>query len=271
MKNNKLILNADRHDLDLNSHGHKPLGEAPGMIKIIKKNLTPILLTAPFLAFAMGYAISFVTFQIKIKKVPNLIGKNLHQAMLNASSRQLSLRLLKEKEDDLLPEGTIIQQIPKPYQAARLNQSIFVIISKKPQPFRAPHFLGEKIPTITPELAKHGISSKIVKFKGKHSSKICIAQAPQQGEEIANKKMILYVSKGIDNLNIMPNLKNLSLQEADNLLQQSKNITLETYDDYGALISSSSFGYKIIDQKPMAGSIVDLNKPLSIQLLASYA
>ena len=203
-------------------------------------------------------------------KVPNLIGKNLHQAILDASSRQLALRILKEKEDDLLPEGTIIQQIPKPYQTARLNQSIFVTVSKKPQPFRAPYFLGEKVSTITQELAKHGISSKIIKFKGKHSNKKCIAQTPQEGEEITQKKMILYVSKGIDNLNIMPNLKNLSLKEAQNLIQQSQNITLEVYDDYGSLIPSSSFGYKIIDQKPMAGSIVDLDRPLSVQLLTSY-
>lgn len=237
------------------------------LLKKIPQSLYVLIWFIPFIFFAFGYFLSFINFQKKTRIVPNLIGKNLQEALLTTSAKQLALRLLQEKEDSLLPEGTIIQQSPKPYQTARLNQSIFVTISKKPKCFCAPNTLGKKIPEITAELIKHGISTNIVTFKDKHSQGTCVAQAPQYGKEISNKKMLIYSSKGMDTLHIMPNLKQQSLKDGYKLAKQP-HITVESFDTNGFPIHSEMSDYTIIDQKPMAGSIINLKKPLNVQFLA---
>ncbi|MFH0898491.1 MAG: PASTA domain-containing protein [bacterium] len=251
------------------------------MLKKISKIFINLTWFFPFIAFFIGYILCFFVFQFRTKAIPNLIGKNLHQAMLNSSSNRFSLRLLNEKEDDLLPEGTIIQQIPKPYQFARLNQSIFVTIAKKPQPFCTPDFLGKKTLSITPELTKNGISSKTIslspriesetKSKENPSCQTCIAQSPQYGEPLINKKMTLYISEKTPNLYITPNFKGLALNAIQELLEPMKNVDCETYDTSGFSVPLATSGYKILDQKPTAGTIVDLSKPLNIQLLVTIA
>ena len=236
-------------------------------LKKIPQSLYVLIWFIPFMGFAFGYFFSFINFQKKVRVVPNLIGKNLQEALLTTSAKQLALRLLQEKEDSLLPEGTIIQQSPKPYQTARLNQSIFVTISKKPKCFCAPDTLGKKIPEITADLAKHGVSTNIITFKGKHSQKTCVAQAPQSGKEISNKKMMIYASKGMNTLHIMPNLKQQPLKQGCKLAKQP-HITVESYDTNGFPIHSDTSDYIFIDQKPMAGSIINLKKSLNVQFLA---
>lgn len=212
---------------------------------------------------------SFFQFQAKTKNVPNLIGKNLRESMLVCATKQLALRLLQEKEDNLLPEGTIIQQSPKPYQQARLNQSIFVITSKRPKLPIAQNFLGKKITDVSSQLTKNGISSKVFSFKDRYSAGTCIAQTPQPGDEITNKKMIIYESEGTDNPYIMPNFKNLTLKEAKKTLLEQPNISIEAYDSIGYPIPLDSFSYVITEQEPKAGSIINLKKALNVQLLAT--
>ena len=236
------------------------------MLKKITKHILFLSCLVPFVGFILGYSIGFFSFQTQSRTVPNIIGKNLHEAVISASAKQLSVRLLREKEDSMLPEGTIIQQIPKPYQTVRLNQSIFVTVSKKPPPLLAPEALEKKIHGISAALTKSGINSRVITFVGKNSCDMCVAQSPRPAEDVGNKKMTLYVSAGTNHWHIMPMLKETPLNDVVTLLKKP-NITVEVFDTNGFLIPPDSFGQLVIDQKPMAGSIVNLDKPLNVQLL----
>ncbi|MFH1831998.1 MAG: PASTA domain-containing protein [bacterium] len=226
----------------------------------------------PFIGFMFGYAGGFFFFQTQTQEVPNLIGKDLHSAIESASAKQLSLRLLQEKEDALLPEGTIVQQTPRAFQKTRLNQSIFVTISKRTAPNTAPNLLQETREIITQKLLKNGISQKIITFATNKTNNTCVAQSPQPGETIQNQKITCYISTEIPNMHIMPNFKGTNLQTVQTLLQQ-KNITLEIYDTAGSTINAETNiddqSRIITDQKPIAGSIINLNKPLLAQVLVS--
>lgn len=227
-----------------------------------------LILLFPFFGFISGYYFLYVFLQKKEIEVPSLIGRNLRDCIKEVSKKGLSLKLLREQEDSDLPQGVILQQIPSTHQKIRPNQSVLVTISKKPKPTITPNFVGLSHNQINLNTKKAGIQSKSFWIKSIYPTDNCICQYPESGFILKNQKLITYLSTGQNSLFIVPNFKDYLIHDVKQNLN-CDNISLEILhvkEDWDDFNEQNCF---VIDQKPIAGSIVDMNKPLRIQLQVS--
>jgi len=234
------------------------------MYKSIKEYIATVLWTVPFACFIVGYAFCYFLVHKSEIIVPSTLGKNIQEAAGILSSKNLGMRILAEREDALLPEGLVLDQIPKPGRTIRPNQHVFVLVSKRNSNKIAPDLCNKKIGEISEWARKNKIDLKIINVSSPHPKETCFAQSPNPGCKVSRKKVIVYISGGRKTFHIMPKLVGLQLDETKSLLK-SVNAEVDVVKS-NAPAAEDSNG-KILDQKPMAGSIVDISKPLYVQVL----
>lgn len=197
--------------------------------------------------------------------VPNVVGKSVHDAMLVLSYKNLGLRLAHERIDDILPEGTIIQQIPAAERSIKPNQPVFVTVSKKTSLPLAPQVSDQTYSQVTKLLEKMPLTLKTIWLESSFSRNKCLGQYPLPGKEIVDNELVVFVSSGKSQLYVVPNFKGQSLEVVLELLQANK-VDFELVGIQKPLQSSKNKDFVVQDQQPMAGSIVDLNKALTMHL-----
>ncbi len=231
----------------------------------VKKSLFARLWFIPFLGFLLGYLITSYFLHNNDFATPNVIGKTLQEGIHILSDSHLGLRLLQQLEDDSLPEGTIVDQLPHPLQRIRPNQNVFVTISVKQRNALTPDFWGKRIKEVQVMVSKLGFESEEVKLHTAYPAGMCIAQFPPMGQELDTKKVTLYFSAGRSTLFIMPNFKDKLLSEIDKTLQQY-DVRAEVFHEQPQPPDHACSMCKVIDQQPVAGAIVDMVRGLQIQL-----
>jgi beta-lactam-binding protein with PASTA domain len=230
-----------------------------------KMNIKSLSWIFPFCFFIFGYLFLYFFSSKNELIVPNIIGKNVHSSIKLLAEKGLSLRLLREQEDLDLPEGVILDQMPKSGQKIKTNQNILVTVSKKPAPLLAPDFLGQDHEAVVKKSSKIGIQTRICWFKSVYPINTCIAQYPCAGEKIEERKMIAYFSSGAQNLYVVPNFKDYRIEQLKELFKKD-DVSVEVFHLKNIEPGHVCVDCKVLDQKPIAGSIVDLNKKLFIQL-----
>jgi len=232
-------------------------------MKKIKKS--HILWVLPFCSFIFGYYVLHLFLQKKTLYVPNIIGKSLQQGMIILSEKGLSLRLLREQEDADLPQGVVLDQIPKPQQKIRPSQNIFVTISKKPKPVLTPDFLGQHHTLIAKEVLKKSIQSRVFWLKSFYPANTCIAQYPQPNKTLETGKVLVYLSQGSESLFVVPDLKHCLVSDVLKKID-TENVEIDIFHIRKVGEGHTCVTCNIVDQKPMPGSIVDLGKKLHLQI-----
>lgn len=213
----------------------------------------------PFISFFSGYILFFFLYTPQKLAMPSLIGKNIHEVAKILSNNQLNLRILKEKVDTLLPEGTIISQIPAPHQKIKAHQLVFCVVSALPPIAKAPYLIGKNIQEIEQALNAEGIIHKQYAFESIYPENYCFAQLPPPGQKIKDNCVITYQSKGPSSLLLMPNFVGKKIKEIKSLL--------ELHDIPVSLIHKNITGPAhtcdecyVTEQKPLAGSFFTLKK-----------
>lgn len=232
----------------------------------IKSNFSEIFYSiAPFVCFILGYIFCIIIFSNKTVKTPNLIGKNLHEAIKLTSNMQINLQLIGEKECPGIKEGNIVTQKPIAGRLIKKSQSILVMISKS---------IAEKI---TPNITKLSLDQaelfckdQQIKFK-KYKvpcnlpKDACIGQFPAEKESLTSKKLIAYYAKEHNDFYIMPNFVGQSLSEVTNFLEQNR-IETRIVNHQEKLMNTDHKDTIIISQNPFAGSIIKLHKKTAVEL-----
>jgi len=225
--------------------------------EIIFMNFKKNLWLLPFFSFLVGYQIINLFIKDKEFSVPNLIGKNLNEAIRITSEKNLNLRISGEKKDDQLPENIIISQVPNK-QRIKSNQSIYVVISKKSPKFLLPDLKEKNLKEIEDIAKQNNLKIKIYYNLSDQPENRCISYIYDK------KNIILYISSGNNKPFLFPNFKNRSLKDVVYLLNLNKlNFKVITTNES---IYNDNKNYVVVDQKPIAGSILSLDK-INIQLL----
>lgn len=224
-----------------------------------------IIFFIPFLGFVAGYFLTYWFMQKTAIPTPNIIGKNLQESVGILSKNCLGVRLLREQEDAVLPEGTVLDQIPKPYQRVRPNQNIFVTVSKKEGLLQVPDFWGHKYQDALETAKKMSIEVKSFYLPSNFGKNSCIAQYPQAGQLFLNKRLLTYFSSGTDVLCIMPLFSGLLVKDVRDFLEQN-NVEFELFHNGKVPQDHECLTCKIIEQRPTAGSIVNIQKKFVVQL-----
>ena len=151
----------------------------------------------------------------------------------------------------------VLEQVPKPNLMIKPNQHIFVTVSKRPDDFIVPNLFGQDYNTIS---QKDVIPLKMFWLQSDYPKNFCIAQSPKYGRILSKKPFVAYFSAGKNQLVVFPDLKHRSADEVKNFLEK-EDLNVEIIPDFYDVKECV-----VIDQKPMAGSIVDKSKKLYVQL-----
>jgi beta-lactam-binding protein with PASTA domain len=224
-----------------------------------------LLWILPFLAFLFGYVLSSYLLQKRELQVPHIIGKTLAEGVQILSEHRLGLRLLVKHEDASLPEGIILDQLPRPLQKIRSNQAVLVTLSTRKKILLMEDFYGKKRKDCLEYAEKKGIELSIVDLHDRHCKNICIAQIPSLGQELLTKKITLFFSAGPKKIMTMPLLKGFCVKELDSILQE-RDVSTEIIHTTPVASSHACDNCVIIEQQPFAGALVDLSKPLKFQI-----
>jgi len=228
---------------------------------------------APFFAFMFGY-ICLQFFMIDtIIQAPNLVGKNILQAVKISSSHKLNVRIITEKEvGDVVP-GTIITQNPLPGTSIKAHQSIFIVITKLAVPILAPALINRNIDEIDLVCKEMGLKNKIYFLRSSDPKSQCIGQFPSPGQLIDSKKINTYVSLGNQTQYLFPDLTGAMIEDViqflkpygivPNYSEVVKNVS-DKKPNWMLVHEKSNF--IVVNQKPLAGTFVTPNNKLQVYL-----
>lgn len=234
------------------------------MIKKISRFISDFIWIFPFIGFLSGYFVALFYVQNLEVIVPNIIGKNVYKGLSLLSAQHLGMRIQQEFDSELFSPGTILDQSPKANDTIRMNQHVYVTIAKKPDPIKAPEVQFINQNEILQRFNKLGINFKFYKINSNQLEEKCIAQYPNAGELIIDNKMSILISQKKDTYFLIPNIKGMSLDSVKEIFDKT-NIVLEVFHQETDSIHNKNNGI-IIDQYPVAGTVVDGNTQLVIQV-----
>lgn len=216
--------------------------------------ISQFLWLLPFLSFVTGYFFTRAVFHQSHIETPSLVGKHLYEAFALLSNQNLSPRLLDQKIDPDLEEGTVINQIPHAGKKVKQRQSVFLVLSKKPPITPTPQLVGKSLSEIKQLGEKKSYKIKPYFVPSNYPSHQCIAQSPVAGKPIEHNCVTTYISTDQKKPIVWPNFINKPLRDVSEFLAQ--------YQIEPHIISHSSrttSHARVVDQRPLAGSIVSLS------------
>lgn len=234
------------------------------------KKVRSFLWILPFFSFVVGYQlVRFLTHTVVVI-VPPLVGLHMHDAIKILSADKLNVRILAEKEDPDSPEGIIISQTPGHGKKIKPHQSIFLVITRKPPKPKTPALGGLPIEDARAKVAQSRIVLDVYQAESSYPKDTCIAQDHVAGDELEQKSMSIYVSTGTTPLRIVPDLIG---KRADEITRFFKPFGVKVeFIHQGADGTDKEHvcaQCTIVEQRPLAGSIVDLTKTPTIYVTTS--
>lgn len=220
---------------------------------------------APFITFIVGYFFLQLFISDNVVQVPALLGQDLLQATKICSQYTLNLRIIDEKEVVDVQPGTIVKQKPLPGKSIKRNQSIFIVITKLPEPVLAPHFITEQGDQIEKTCQDKGIKNKFYFIESSYPQGQCFGQIPLCGQPLEHKKMSSYISAGTAQQYLFPDLTYVPLQDVMEFFKQY-NILCDVYYKDQKIIAPYSSNFIVVNQKPLSGTLVQPNNKLYVQL-----
>ena len=218
----------------------------------------------PFLFFGIGYYLPALVVARDVIDVPSIVGKSLREAALVLSNKGLNLRLVREEERTDLPDGFVLEQVPSPSRTIRPNQHVFVTVARRPASLHVPDFVGLVAPEIATWAAEHDIPLQAHYVRSSITSGQCAAQCPAAKQIISEQPLIVYISSGTEKRAIVPDLVGEGIVEAQKALS-AVHALVDVVHTRGAP-KDHKCTCIVREQKPMAGSIVDLSQKLHVQL-----
>ena len=212
-----------------------------------------------------GYGATYMYFQRQEVRVPNVIGKDVCQALMLAQKSRLGLRLVAQREDTTVPEGTILDQIPRPALSARINQTIFLTLSKQPALEQVPDFWGQEHKQIRSYARKNDVSLTVFYVYSKYPQDTCIAQCPLPGGVLSNKAITICISLGSLPMYVVPDVRKSTVEDVEAALTRF-GVRFERIHTEPIEAEHTCQHCLVDEQFPAPGSIVDLSKGVFMQL-----
>lgn len=228
-------------------------------------NIKPYLWILPFLSFFLGYTVISRIIGARSVKTPTLLGLDITAASKLLSDANLNLRIIDQKVDTDLPDNLIIQQTPKPDQTIKANQSVFCVITKRPPHAAAPNLL-QRAESELNTLADNAVRITSYRVPSIYTEGTCIGQFPKPKESLQDKVITAYVAHNPNSQALFPKVIGKTVQEVFSWLQPY-GFKKEVIHRKTITHTTDTCDCIIIDQKPLAGTIVDIKKTMLIQLI----
>lgn len=225
-----------------------------------------LLWLMPFGSFIFGYVLISLLHTKSAIQTPALMGKTLDQAVLILSQANLNLRVVGQKEEAQLPEGTILSQTPTAGSTIKEQQALYVTIAKKPVPLAMPQVVGKTEAQALAEIETLSLHAKIYRIPHEQTAGTVIAQAPDAGLSASAQPILLYVAADGQKPILMPNFKQRLVDEVIAFLDL--NGITPTILHTPVTPDHRCTHCHVLDQRPLAGTFFkrSKDKPLQVQL-----
>jgi eukaryotic-like serine/threonine-protein kinase len=222
----------------------------------------------PFACYLTAYACMGKFFGNRTIQAPYIVGKTVRDAVLELSAYNLNMRVLSHAIDADLPDGTIVEQMPLPGVVIKPYQSLYVVISKKPDSIKTPLCIGKSYNEIVDMFKSAGIKGKFYRVSSTQPIDYCISQMPLSGSPIEHDGVTVYLaSPGITQSYVLvPDMRGALVQEIREMLALygiKLDIQRDEYSKHNTLLDECI----IIAQKPLAGSLIKIENNTIVQLL----
>ena len=221
--------------------------------------------TLPFLCVFAGYLTVKILVPHTFITMPQLIGTSLQEGLALVAPLQLNVRLLTQKENIHLKEGTIISQTPTVGQSIKSHQTVYLVTTKHPGKQKADCFIGMTIDEAKKILDAKKISYTAYPISSEQKTNTCIGQIPCEGTQLTDNGMTLYYSSPAVDLVVFPSLVGKTVQEASEFLAHY-DLKPQIFGTHSERDQAKITDCIVQEQRPLAGTLIDLHKPLSIQI-----
>lgn len=202
--------------------------------------------------------------------VPNLSGKTVAEAKAIIEKQNLKLGKEQEEYSDSIAEGYIIKTNPVTGSKIKRGNKIILIVSKGPNSFEMPNYVGETRAAAEENLKNtYKVSSKMISIEEvepfDYDPGTVIEQTPASGEKYSlnsKTKIVLKVAKKTNSVE-MPNYIGSTYDFArSNLIEiygiKKSNIEIRKTNHLpdGVFVSEG----QIVSQTPEVSSTVDINR-----------
>ena len=234
-----------------------------------------ILLVAGLLVFVGIIAVSVFFIAVNGEEqimVPNVIGKELTEALLELQVKELYPRLQLRYSQTSADKGLILEQDPKPGSIVKAGRRIRLVVSRGVILDRVETFIGRNINDVRMDLLTVYVSSGgvplltvneplIFEYSSERPGTI-LAQKPEPGADISGPMMIEFVvSRGRENATItVPQLTGLEFPKALELVSDSGiNFSFSAREKRG-----DEKGGTVVSQSLPADTVTQLNTVVQI-------
>lgn len=224
-----------------------------------------ILLLTPFLAFFASFVLLHFLAKSPTLTTPRILGNTVTYAAIELGKQRLNLRVTNEHTDEDLPNGTIIRQNPRPGQSIKAQQTVYCVATKKPPQKTVPQLVGVNEAGIKKTLEEQHIPYKIYFQESTIPSGTCIGQFPLPKQELGKSKMIIYMSTSTPKPVIFPDLKQRPIADVQEFFEGSDH-TVSVHHTQIINAHHNCNNCIVVDQRPMAGSLLQLTEPLTVQV-----
>lgn len=221
----------------------------------------------PFSFFTIGYmGMRWYVAPVPMN-MPSLIGLNAKQALITLSDYFLIPHIVAQKEENNVPQGTILQQNPTPGCKIKKRQSVFLVISTISTPTIMPDYIHKSYAEIQRHSKQENISLHIQYVPHIWPHNTCFSQWPLAGEPLTSQTPCIYISSGHKQPIIWPNFIGHDAEDVITFLH-NHHITPDIISHYTQADISSYKGKYITDQRPLPGSCVynDNQEQCTVQL-----
>ena len=214
----------------------------------------------PFCFFIAGYIGARLYVTPSFQYMPLLIGMNATQALIALSDYHLIPHIVAQKEENNMPSGTILQQTPQAGKKIKSRQSVCLVISTNSSPTSMPHYINKTMNEIQKHAKEENINIQYYHIPHIWPTNTCFAQWPSADQPITNETPIVYISAGYTQPIIWPDFVG---QEVPKVIDFLKNAAIipDIISHYTHTNQDSYNGYYITEQRPLAGSLVYIDKP----------
>ncbi|MCL2759628.1 MAG: PASTA domain-containing protein [Treponema sp.] len=204
--------------------------------------------------------------------VPNVIGKELTEALLELQVKELYPRLHLRYSQTSRDKGLILEQEPKPGTIVKAGRRIRLVVSQGVIVNKIENFLSRNIDEVRMDLmtlqaTAGGIPLLTIReplmyeFSSENPGTI-LAQKPEAGTDISGPTSLEFVvSRGRENLTVaVPQLTGLTLSRALELISS-------TGINFQFIIrerSGNESGEMVVSQNPAPNTAISINTPVQI-------
>lgn len=220
------------------------------------------------LSIGMGFLTLRILVPSKTIEVPSIAGKEIKEAAIILSERDLALKIADQEYSFQVPGGVIISQFPSPGTRVHKNRDIEVVVSEGRKVLSVPSLVGKRVREAKVYLSQRGLEFRDLSYVYAEVPRgVIIAQDPPPQTNINPREGIsILVGLGKRNPHFyMPNFVGKRVEEVKDLLEK---LPLKI----GKIKESPSLKEEgvILSQSPPPGSRIDSETPIGLLVSVIY-